>query len=93
MRRKIIIVFLLILINTWHCNKNKSVSRFDRVYNECKNSECKYRQHDEDCIYKCISKSCYEKLFFDFIFELGEIINNEIKSKFENCFNRMQISN
>lgn len=71
--------------------KNKSISRFERVYNECKNSECSLRQQDEDCIYKCISNSCYNKVFLpsNYLLEYGEV-SYEKKTEFESCFNSIK---
>ena len=75
------LIVLLKLIQDVTPNKNKAVSRFDRHYNECKSQDCLKRASDEDCIYKCISKQCYEQIFSDYILELGEI-NYDLKSKF-----------
>lgn len=67
-------------------NKNKGSSKFDRHFNECKITECVSRPGDEDCIFLCISKSCYEEIFSNYLIEIGEF-NGEMKNKFEACFN------
>ncbi len=71
------------------CNKNKSMSKYDRYYNECKIKDCNYRSADEDCILLCISKYCYDQVIGNYLLELGEV-NTDIKNRFEACFNALK---
>jgi hypothetical protein len=81
-----IIILILSTFAVSQNNKHKGVSRFDRHYNECKNNDCISRPGEEDCIFSCISKSCYDQIFSDYLIELGEFMG-DIKNKFEACFN------
>jgi len=80
-----LIIFSLLAANLFE-TKNKSNTKYDRLYNECKNTGCKNRQQDEDCIFRCISTSCYHKIFSEYILEYGEA-NYEFKSLIQNRVN------
>ena len=82
---RILIIFCL-FFQLIFSNKNKGVSKFERFYNECKATECSSRINDENCVFECISKHCYNQIFENYLLELGEV-NTELKSKFEACFN------
>ncbi len=82
-------VILLVLILSVFSQKGQP-SRFERVYRECSNSECKDRQNDDNCIYTCMNRNCYENIYSNYLLELGEI-NQELKNKFEKCFNSKKL--
>jgi hypothetical protein len=86
---RLVFVTLVFLFPLIFSNKSKTVTKYDRYNNECKQSECINRPSDEDCIFKCISKSCYEKILGNYLFELGEV-NTDIKHRFESCFNSIK---
>jgi hypothetical protein len=90
--KNLICVFLFIFIfflPLCLSNKSKSMSKYDRYYNECKIKDCNYRAGDEDCIFQCISKYCYNQVIGNYLFELGEV-NTDIKNRFEACFNALK---
>ena len=76
----------LYILKLIRANKNKSPSRFERAYSECKNQDCLAKQFDENCIYKCISETCYDQVYYHYLIEFGEI-NFDKKNQFERCFN------
>ena len=73
-------------------NKNKGLSNFDRIYNDCKTNSCVKKQSDENCIFKCVSESCYQEVLENYLFEFGEI-NYDLKARFERCFNFLKKKN
>ena len=77
-----LVMFFFILIKEFYC---KNQNRFDLRNKECKNSICKKQDQDESCIYICISKKCYQEIYKNYLFELGES-NYDKKLEFEKCF-------
>jgi hypothetical protein len=80
------LVIISALLVSVFLNQKGQPSRFERIYRECSSNECKERVNDDNCIYNCMSKNCYETIYENYLLEYGEI-NQELKSKFEKCFN------
>ena len=83
------ILFILFIIFENSLSKNqKGQGRFDRKFKECQGSTtCSARTNDEDCIYKCINKECYEEMVEknEYLLEFGEI-NPDFKKAFDKCY-------
>ena len=83
------ILFILFIIFENSLSKNqKGQGRFDRKFKECQGSTiCVSRSNDDDCIYKCISKECYEEMIEknEYLLEFG-IINPDFKKAFDKCY-------
>ena len=82
-------IFLFIyLIGFICCNNKNKMNKFERLMKECSQTiQCSNRSNDDDCIYKCISKDCYEEMIEknQFLLEFGEV-NNDFKKAFDKCF-------
>ena len=88
MNLKFILFILFIIIENIQLKNQKGQGRFDRKFKECQGSTiCVSRSNDDDCIYKCISKECYEEMIEknQFLLEFGEV-NNDFKKAFDKCF-------
>jgi hypothetical protein len=85
--KEVLILFLFLsYILFSNCKRSRQSNKFDKEYKNCSSStECSNKKYDESCIYKCISKKCYDKFLSNYIFEFGET-NYFIKSNFESCF-------
>lgn len=58
----IFLIFLMILpLST--CKNKKNQSKFEKLYQICKDGSCKDRFYDDNCIYQCISFECYHKIY------------------------------
>jgi hypothetical protein len=88
MKKKFFYLFIYLIGFIYSNNKNK-MSRFERLIKECSQTiQCSNRSNDDDCIYKCLNKECYEEIIEknNILIEYGEV-NLELKKKFEKCFN------
>ena len=70
-------IFLFIyLIGFICCNNKNKMNKFERLMKECSQTiQCSNRSNDDDCIYKCVSKECYEEIIEknNNIIEYGEV--------------------
>lgn len=83
------IFFFIYLIGFICCNNKNKMNKFERLMKECSQTiQCSNRSNDDDCIYKCVSKECYEEIIEknNILIEYGEV-NLELKKTFEKCFN------
>ena len=88
MNLKFILFILFRIMENIQLKNQKGQGRFDRKYKECQSSTlCASRSNDDDCIYKCISKECYEEMIEknEFLLEFGEI-NKDFKKAFDKCY-------
>lgn len=91
---KILIIFYLITLIS---NKKgqKQSSKFELAFKSCqtKGSLCELKKFDDDCVYKCLSNTCYTAIFKNNkinnndILEFGEI-NLSKRVIFEQCWNK-----
>jgi hypothetical protein len=90
------IIFFIYLIGFVFSNSKNKMSKFERLMKECSQTiQCSNRANDDDCIYKCVNKECYEEIIEknNIIIEYGEV-NLELKKTFEKCFkNKKQNEN
>lgn len=81
-------IFFIVLIVDCKAQKgSKNQSRFEIKYRECQKDLCKNRDYDESCVFRCISTSCFDKVYDDYLMEFGEV-NNSRKTDFEACYTR-----
>ena len=80
-----IFIYLFLNITLILCNSKNQPSKFDRTYRDCINNECKNKQYDDNCVFKCMDSKCYEKIYSNYLLEFGEI-NLELKNLFDKCF-------
>jgi hypothetical protein len=89
---KILIVLIFIYYIFFFCfyivcsNKSGQISKFERLYRDCNNNQCMYKPNDETCVFICMNRECFNKVYGNYMLEYGEI-NYEMKKEFENCFN------
>ena len=88
MNFKIILINIILCIEMITSKNQKGQGRFERKFKECQGSTtCSARTNDEDCIYKCINKECYEEMIEknEYLLEFGEI-NPDFKKAFDKCY-------
>ncbi len=83
-------IFFFIYLIVCICGNNRNkMNKFERLMKECSQTiQCSNRSNDDDCIYKCVSKECYEEIIEknNILIEYGEVYL-QLKKTFETCFN------